>query len=386
MQTKPFSFTGKGSEYFRIWIVNICLTVLTLGIYSAWATVRTRRYFYGNTRLDEENFEYHATPLQILFGRMIAITLLVVYVILSNLFPVVGGIMMLLLALVIPWVVWRSLQFNARMSSYRNVRFAFGGGLWGPYKYLLLVPLIPVGVGIAVASALYLSGLGGGSLYVAVLGAVFLGIYGIMPYVQALFGRYRINHSHYGQGNFAAELSAGAYYLIYLKFLLWGLIGVVILSILSGAYFLVVAGGNLTAFDFENNPEGVLRVLIPVAVFVFAALIVFFIFLQAFLKSRLRNYIFGKTELDDVLALRSNTGAFGLFMVYLVNLLLVIFSLGLATPWAKVRLARYMANHTHAIIPGDLGQYVTRQRSSQTSLGEEMGDAFDLDAGLGIGL
>jgi len=45
METKQFYFTGKGGEYFRIWIVNICLTILTLGIYSAWATVRTRRYF-----------------------------------------------------------------------------------------------------------------------------------------------------------------------------------------------------------------------------------------------------------------------------------------------------------------------------------------------------
>ena len=30
-------FTGKASEYFGIWIVNVLLTILTLGIYSAWA-------------------------------------------------------------------------------------------------------------------------------------------------------------------------------------------------------------------------------------------------------------------------------------------------------------------------------------------------------------
>ena len=32
-----FRFTGKTGEYFRIWIVNLALTILTLGIYSAWA-------------------------------------------------------------------------------------------------------------------------------------------------------------------------------------------------------------------------------------------------------------------------------------------------------------------------------------------------------------
>ena len=35
-------FNGKGFEYFKIWIVNIFLTIVTLGIYSAWAKVRNK--------------------------------------------------------------------------------------------------------------------------------------------------------------------------------------------------------------------------------------------------------------------------------------------------------------------------------------------------------
>ena len=46
---EPFSFTGTSAEYFRIWIVNVALTILTLGVYSAWAKVRTEQYFYGHT-------------------------------------------------------------------------------------------------------------------------------------------------------------------------------------------------------------------------------------------------------------------------------------------------------------------------------------------------
>ena len=49
-------FEGKGGEYFRIWIVNVLLSIVTLGIYSAWATVRTRRYFYANVKLAGEGF------------------------------------------------------------------------------------------------------------------------------------------------------------------------------------------------------------------------------------------------------------------------------------------------------------------------------------------
>ena len=61
-----FDFRGDGFEYFKIWIVNILLTIVTLGIYSAWATVRNHRYFYSNLYLDGNNFSYLAEPMQIL--------------------------------------------------------------------------------------------------------------------------------------------------------------------------------------------------------------------------------------------------------------------------------------------------------------------------------
>src|SRR5687767_6793177 len=67
-----FTFSGTGGEYFRIWIVNILLTVLTLGIFSAWAKVRTMQYFYRNTRLAGASFDYHGNPIAILKGRLLA--------------------------------------------------------------------------------------------------------------------------------------------------------------------------------------------------------------------------------------------------------------------------------------------------------------------------
>ena len=98
---KSFEFTGKAREYFSIWIVNICLTILTLGIYSAWAKVRTNQYFYGNTRLDEASFRYLATPMNILKGRMIAFAAFVVYYIATMISPVAAGVIMLLLMLLV---------------------------------------------------------------------------------------------------------------------------------------------------------------------------------------------------------------------------------------------------------------------------------------------
>lgn len=66
-------FSGRGAEFFGIWIVNVLLTIVTLGIYSAWAKVRTTQYFYGHTKVDGHSFRYLATPIQILKGRIIAV-------------------------------------------------------------------------------------------------------------------------------------------------------------------------------------------------------------------------------------------------------------------------------------------------------------------------
>jgi len=83
----PLQFDGQGSQYFRIWIVNIALSILTLGIYSTWATVRTRRYFYGKTSLDGTPFQYTAKPIPILIGRIIAFVIFGVYSLLGQFQP-----------------------------------------------------------------------------------------------------------------------------------------------------------------------------------------------------------------------------------------------------------------------------------------------------------
>ena len=51
--------SGAAGVYFRIWIVNLFFTLITFGIYSAWAKVRKKKYFYGSTRLDFRQGSLH---------------------------------------------------------------------------------------------------------------------------------------------------------------------------------------------------------------------------------------------------------------------------------------------------------------------------------------
>src|SRR5256885_4835209 len=118
----PLRFTGRAGEYFRIWIVNICLSIVTLGIYSAWAKVRRKRYFYGNTLLGDSAFEYLADPKAILKGRVIVLAAWGILALLQKFgISSVGFIYLIFL----PDLVIRASRFNAFNSAHRNVRFHF---------------------------------------------------------------------------------------------------------------------------------------------------------------------------------------------------------------------------------------------------------------------
>ena len=146
---EPFKFTGSGSEYFRIWIVNLLLTILTLGIYSAWAKVRRLRYFHGNTTLAGSSFEYHGQPLQILKGRLIAVAVLIPYFLVAWFFPPWDALFILLFFVLTPFLIVRSRLFTSRMTSWRNIRFDFVGGYGraaGVYIGLMLLMIVTFGL------------------------------------------------------------------------------------------------------------------------------------------------------------------------------------------------------------------------------------------------
>src|ERR1700722_10989750 len=135
-------FRGSGGEFFRIWIVNLALTIATLGIYSAWAKVRTMRYFRGNTFLAGHPFDYHASAFRILIGRIIAVLVLLGYGVTAQLHPLAAAGWGIFFLFITPWLLVSSLRFNARNTSYRSVRFNFVGTLTGAARVYILWPVL----------------------------------------------------------------------------------------------------------------------------------------------------------------------------------------------------------------------------------------------------
>ncbi len=88
------------------------------------------------------------------------------------------------------------------------------------------------------------------------------------------------------------------------------------------------------------------------------------------------------TNLEDKAIFKSLVSARALTWVMVSNFLLIIVTLGLAIPWAKVRMARLMVDNTLIKAEVDLAEFTSQQQQKQSALGEQIGDAFDIDVGI----
>src|SRR5262249_51519343 len=131
----PFTFHGNAHEYFRIWIVNLALSIATLGVFSAWAKVRRERYFYGNTWVAGAPFEYLADPIKILKGRVIAVSLMTAYILFGQFVPLAQSILALVVLIFVPWLLLSALRFRARYSAWNTLTFRFAGRLSDAVRY-----------------------------------------------------------------------------------------------------------------------------------------------------------------------------------------------------------------------------------------------------------
>ena len=136
-QTHTFRFTGSGKEYFRIWIVNLFLSVVTLGVYSAWAKVRRLQYFDRNTLLAGATFDFDGDPRAILRGRVLAVALLAAYHYAFGFSLAAGIAVVAVLFISLPFMMRGALRFRLRNTRYRGLRFDFAGSARGAYAAYL---------------------------------------------------------------------------------------------------------------------------------------------------------------------------------------------------------------------------------------------------------
>ena len=404
-KTTQIVFNGKASEYFGIWIVNLLLTLVTFGIYSAWAKVRRKKYFYNNILIDQVGFDYHAKPMAILKGRAIAFVLFLGYAFGGSIHPLLPGIFMLVLFVVLPWLVVRSMMFNARNTSHRGLRFDFVGKLGEAVRVYVLIPILTLfSLGLAV------------------------------PFASHQKNQFLMDNHKFGLSQFDMKATVKQFYKVYLMLiiapLLIGILGVIAGGVMRGQslikakeakhteitkpFTMAFAGSqplqkvvlaantpteevttepqektieemmkerqdarNKTIRDFLLNPSQwglILAVALAYALFAFGFL--------GYLKARIGNLVWNSTTLDK-LSFKSTLRARDFIWIYFSNIVAIVCTFGLATPWAQVRLAKYRASKLQIIGDVDFDQFVGDKKAEMQATGEEIADFFDVDLSFG---
>ncbi len=341
---RQVDFHGNAREWFGIWIINVCAMVLTLGIYSAWAKVRFKKYFYQNTYLAGRNFDYHANPVSILKARAIVVVAIAITIPLRLWF-----IPVLAFAILFPAALVLSARFNARNSSWANVRFNFDGRIRRAYFVYLLLPFLSI----------FTFGLA-------------------YPFVQRATHEFVAESHRLGNKRFVFEANAWPYYRAYLIAIGMGALGAFAMGIVAGGLVMIAASsGSLLSGQLANLDA-------------FATIVGGYVGMglgYAALSVCLRNVLFNNLELVSpgrVHRFRSTAKIWPTIWLLSSGLIAVVFSLGLLLPWARIRYYRYMAAHTFVRVDGDLDDIEGDLQGDQNALGDAYGDVEGFDLGLGI--
>jgi uncharacterized membrane protein YjgN (DUF898 family) len=122
----PLEFTGSGGEYFRVWIVNVLLSIITLGIYTPWARRRTAQYFYSHTMVAGSPLEFTAQQRKMVMGFVLLMLITLAYNIAANTGQDTAvGVFLLAGSVLAPFIWGSAMRFRLGATRWRGLRLQF---------------------------------------------------------------------------------------------------------------------------------------------------------------------------------------------------------------------------------------------------------------------
>ena len=416
----PFKFTGEAGEYFGIWSVNNIFTWMTLGIYSAWAKVRTLQYFYGNTEFAGSRFNFTGEPLKILRGRVIAVLLFILYFAVENIETRLAAIVFVtLLALYFvfaPVLLVLVMSFKLRYSEWRGISFNFKKNYREAYRvYLIPISIFALFIGslglpiysteveeyFGYESPMYQSDISENedlayddynedygedyeeafdddyndeyeddfydddetdsymNPYLAIPSLI-MGIlmFCLIPYFDFINMRFLSRNARLGTAPFTYHATIKDYYSLYGKWLFAALI---------------ILG--LWAIEWKYDALSDMSITWALLI----ASVLFIPITRSYFKSARYNLLLNKTLIDNKHQLKAKTNFMTMFWIMMTNSIVNIFTLGLMRPWAQIRTTRYILESSSVEVNGSLDDFIASQEKEVNALAEEVADIFDLE-------
>jgi uncharacterized membrane protein YjgN (DUF898 family) len=324
------TYTGRVGELFNLFIVNLLLTIVTLGTYRFWGKVRMRRYLWAHVLFQDEPFFYTGNGQELFKGFIKVLFMLVIPLLLiwqAIMMLTAAAIESLLLVGILgffsPYIVFWVRRYRLSRSEWRGIRFRQSGDVNAYARKAIAGWLLTI-----------------------------LTLFYYVPYNAVRLLDYQINRVHFGTMAFSYAGKSGDIAPQYRR--MW--CALLILFIL---YFISV--GAIIAYMFfllksDHDKGSVIkkladlfknsRVIIPLILLVVSFYASILLAVLARLRYRLLLYrhVVRNTRLGPI------TAEFGatfwqFFRLTFGNFLLKLLSIGLLSPIATHRRMKFMCRH-----------------------------------------
>lgn len=310
-QKHHLDFWGEGSKLFGIFIVNMLLTLVTLGLYYPWARAATLKYLYQETEFEGSRFTFHGTGKEMFIGFIKAIGIfgglylvLMISIWIENpLFTIMGFLIFFTgMSLLTPIAIHGALRYRMSRTSWRGIHFGYRG------KLSELIRICVIGF---------------------LLTLVTLGIYSF--WFQMKLRRYIMENIRFGNVQFSFQGNGGDW--------------------------------------FGLNLAGYLLTIITLGIYSFW-----------WMKDRLK-FIFSHTRIyqgESTIKIRTSFTGGNYFGLVIVNGILMVITLGLATPWVIIRNIKYIFDNI--VLDGAFNPDTIEQTEEdyRDATGDDLMDALDL--------
>lgn len=381
----PLEFSGRGGEFFRVWIVNVLLSVVTFGLYTPFARRRTAQYFYGHTLVADSPLEFTAQQRKMVVGFLLLVVLYVTFKVAADTGQdTMVAFMILAGAALAPYFWGSAMRFRLNATRWRGVRLQFTAG-WGEvYRAgwpVFMVALAWIGVAVFAGALVEPSAPTGervespGLIVAAAVTAFVVTLVCAMRlefnYKSLLVARARIG----GQpGRWKPVF--GDFVKIWLATIALFLVSVLLVGIAIAA----ALGGSFAVFSKMKN-MGLMAVLLGIAFIVGS---IFILFLasgpaRAYREARVFRLVWNNIGVSQVARFRCNLRVGGYVALRIRNIFLTLITLGFFRPFAMVSEYRMKVDSVTLHVKGGLDQLAGQLAREEQGLGDALADAAGLD-------
>lgn len=377
----PLEFTGSGGEYFRVWIVNVLLSIVTLGFYTPLARRRTAQYFYGHTMVADSPLEFTAQTRRMLVGFILFVALYAAFKLAAETGQDSAVTVMLIGGAVLAPYFWGSaMRFRFNATRWRGVRLQFTAG-WGEvYRAswpAFLLALFWAG-GLALFGALMPEARGGAGVgrAFAVLGATLL-----LSLLCAIRLEYNYKSLMVARGRIGGQ--PGRWKPQFSDFVrIWlATVGVFLVAVVLVAVVLVAGVGGSFALLQGMKDGGARAVLVGIAV---GLLSLFLLFLasapaRAYREARMFQLVWNNIGVSQVARFKCGLKPWRYVGLRVKNVLLSLLTLGFYRPFAKVSEYRMKTHSVTLHVKGGLDQLAGQLAREEQAVGDAIADAIGLE-------